>query len=157
MARGKTSEVLELQELAPVDEYAPPQRLGPEDVFAIQLRQFKTLEFVQQLRFAKELVRGKAGKGWRQWKFDFAIRKYKVAVEIEGLVPRRLWDRKQQKEVLVVYGGHATITGIKEDMEKYNFAALLGWTVLRFEQKDIKPRHAIDMTLRVLARRGWKP
>lgn len=156
MARGKTSAVLELEEPVPVDEYAPPDEFGPEDVFAIQLRQFKTIEFKRQLKFARGILRGKSGRGWRQWMFDFAFPKFKLAVEIEGLVPRRLLDMETRQMVLVVYGGHATITGIKEDMEKYNAAALLGWTVIRFEQKDVKSRRAIDMTLRVLATKGWR-
>lgn len=150
MRRAKASEVVELAEPVPIDEWAPPAKLGPEDVFAIQLRQFPSLEFVQQLRFAHGKLRGKNGRGWRQWKFDFAFPKFKLAVEIDGVCVQRLGGR------LVVMGRHASIEGIRGDNEKLNCAALLGWTVIRFLQSDVKPRHAIDVTLRVLAARGWR-
>lgn len=50
----------------------------------------------------------------RQWRFDFAYPSMKIAVEIEGR------------------GRHTTIAGYAEDCRKYNAAAGLGWTVLRF-------------------------
>ena len=108
--------------------------------------------FVTELRFAKSIG--------RQWKFDFAFPEYMVAVEIEGLVSRELFELKRgkpPKRVLVCYGRHATLGGIEEDMVKYNAAALLGWTVLRFNQKPIKKGEACDQTIRVLHARGWRP
>lgn len=115
---------------------------NPEDLFADQCRRFRLPPVVPQLRFAKAMG--------RQWRFDFAFPDFLVAVEIEGLVVQKLAGQ------LVVRGRHASIAGIIEDMEKYNTAALLGWTVLRFAQKQVKPEHAINMTMRVLAARGWK-
>jgi hypothetical protein len=102
---------------------------------------------VRQLLFAKEAT-------GRLWRFDFCFPDYWLAVEIEGLAVQRLHDKNGP--VLVVRGRHASITGIREDMLKYNTAALLGWTVLRFEQVAVRPRDAIEMTMRVLAARGWK-
>jgi len=54
----------------------------------------------------------------RRWRFDFAWPEQRVAVEIEG----------------GLYGTsrHATLTGYSADCEKYNAAAALGWTVLRY-------------------------
>jgi very-short-patch-repair endonuclease len=115
---------------------------SPEELFKAQCRSFRLPPVAPQLRFAKSIG--------RQWRFDFAFPDYKLAVEIEGLVVMRLAGE------LVVRGRHASIKGIKEDMQKYNTAALLGWTVLRFEQNDVKSERAINMTQRVLASRGWK-
>jgi very-short-patch-repair endonuclease len=120
-----------------------PKKVGPEELFAAQLAQFKNLAFVRQLLFAK------AAMG-RRWAFDFAFPEYKLAVEIDGVAVRRLAGQ------LVVMGRHASIEGIRADHEKTNSAALLGWTVLHFLQTDVKPRHALEMTLRVLQARGWK-
>ena len=150
------------QELEP----EPRKVNGHEELFASQCRQFQLPPFEQQHLFAKAAMQ-------RNWRFDFAWREYKVAVEIEGLIPTNLWRATLDgpspverggviinvvkcERLLVVLGRHATIGGIKGDMEKYNAAALLGWSVLRFEQKDVKPKHAIETTMRVLAERGWR-
>lgn len=145
-----TSDYIASQHARVQDKRDRRERLTPEEMFALQCRGRKLPAFVQQCLFAKEAL-------GRRWQFDFAFTQYKVAVEIEGLVVRMLIDPKNQKRVRVVYGRHATIDGFKEDTEKYNSAALLGWTVLRFEQTYVKPGYALETTMRVLASRGWKP
>jgi len=132
----------ELTELHLVEQQTPRKRDSAEDLFAAQCRAARLPLFERQCTFAKSLG--------RKWRFDFAFRPFRIAVEIEGLVVRRIAG------VPVVMGRHATITGIAEDMLKYNSAALLGWTVLRFRQADVKPKRAIEMTMRVLAARGWR-
>lgn len=116
------------------------ERITASERFGLQLQSQK-IPAVKEWRFAKGLG--------RQWRFDWAVPTYMLAIEIEGLVMRRLAGQ------LVVMGRHASPAGIKDDMEKYNAAVLLGWYVLRFEQHDVKPRRAIDMTLNVLMARGW--
>jgi len=131
--------VLAVQDARPIET--------AEDVFAAQCAAHHLPPVVRQLLFAKETT-------GRMWRFDFAFRDYWLAVEIEGLAVQRMHDKSGP--VLVVRGRHASIVGIREDMLKYNTAALLGWTVLRFEQVAVRPRHALEMTMRVLAARGWK-
>lgn len=53
----------------------------------------------------------------RKWRFDYAWPKDLVALEVEGGV----WTR----------GRHVRGAGYLKDIEKYNAAQLLGWTVLR--------------------------
>lgn len=53
----------------------------------------------------------------RRWMFDFAWQQWKLAVEIEGGI--------------FVRGRHVSPSGFVKDCEKYNEAAVLGWTVLR--------------------------
>jgi len=60
----------------------------------------------------------------RRWRFDFAWPEQRVAVEIEGGV----WSR----------GRHVTPQGFLKDLEKYNAAAALGWSVLRFAGEAIE-------------------
>jgi very-short-patch-repair endonuclease len=141
-------------------------KLDPEDLFAAQCRSYRLPRVEQQHYFAKCIG--------RRWRFDFAFPDYKLAVEIEGLVVRRVWSAELQgggpvtikgyvanvtkcEAMTVAMGRHATITGFREDTQKYNTAAMLGWTVIRFLQNDVKPGHAIEMTQRVLAAKGWKP
>ena len=136
----------------------------PNELFAAQCRQFRLPTVQREFYFAKSIG--------RRWRFDFAFLDFHLAVEVEGIVVRSLWAAElaggtpreaagritnvlKVERLVVAMGGHATITGLREDCEKYNTAAMLGWTVLRFEQAAIKPQHAINMTQRVLAARGW--
>jgi|GEM_PF-5404880 len=67
------------------------------------------LAFNREVRFHPE----------RRWRFDFC--RGHVAVEVEGR------------------GRHQTFIGFRNDCEKYNEAARLGWLVLRFPAADYKP------------------
>lgn len=126
-----------------VERVEAPPKITPEDLFAAQLRPLQNLGMVRQHLFAKQAL-------GRKWAFDFAFMPYKLAVEIDGVCVRRLAGQ------LVVMGRHASIDGIRGDNEKLNAAALLGWTVLRFLQSDVKPRLAYKTTLAVLAAKGWR-
>jgi len=59
----------------------------------------------------------------RRWRFDYAWKGKKVAVELEGGV----WQ----------YGRHNRAASYIKDMEKYNAAAELGWKVLRYTPQNI--------------------
>lgn len=87
----------------------------------------------------------------RRWRFDFAWPDRLIAVEIEGLVVRRVDGHLQ------VLGRHASITGFKDDCEKYAWAAVFGWRVLRFEQSQVKSRFAAEMVGRVMEAAPAKP
>ncbi len=58
----------------------------------------------------------------RKWRFDWAIPGRKIGIEYEGLFSEK--------------SGHTTISGFTKDVEKYREAAKLGWTVLRYTNKD---------------------
>lgn len=81
----------------------------------------------------------------RRWRFDFAWPQHRLAVEIEGLVVMRIGGE------LVCKGRHASIGGFKDDCEKYAWAAVFGWRVMRFEQSQVRDRTAIDMLVRAIA------
>lgn len=121
-----------------------------EDSFAERARHVGLPEPARELTFAKKYN----GRGWR---FDFAFfdptgrLPYRVAVEIEGLVVRRIGGQ------LVTQGRHANVQGFREDCIKYATAALLGWTVLRFEKGMISSGDAIEFTRKVLISQGWTP
>ena len=51
------------------------------------------------------------------WRFDYAFPDFKVALEVEGGV--------------FTGGRHTRSLGFLNDIEKYNAAAVLGWTVVR--------------------------
>lgn len=80
------------------------------------------------------------------WRFDFAWPAYMIAVEVEGVSVRKGADGKTQ-----LGGRHAHITGFKDDCEKYAWAAVMGWRVLRFEQSQVVKGFAVDMVVRLFA------
>lgn len=66
----------------------------------------------------------------RKWRFDFAIPERMIAIEYEGIFFGK--DQATGKS------RHTTVTGFMKDMEKYNAAASMGWTVLRYTTKTYK-------------------
>lgn len=78
------------------------------DAFQMLLQSVLKAEAVRELQFCPG----------RKWRFDYAIPSAKIAIEIEGAI----WSR----------GRHVSPQGYIKDMEKYNMASVLGWTLLRF-------------------------
>jgi len=56
--------------------------------------------------------------GVRKFRFDWAIEKYRIAIEYEGIFSEK--------------SGHTTISGYTKDITKYNLATKLGWQILRY-------------------------
>jgi very-short-patch-repair endonuclease len=76
----------------------------------------------------------------RRWRFDFAWPDRMLAVEIEG----GTWSG----------GRHTRGSGYEADLEKYNAAALSGWTVLRFSGGQVRDGCAIRVIGEALGERG---
>lgn len=123
---------------------APKKKSKPADEFAYELRNAQAPEFEREYRFARD------SRFERDWRFDFVFHPYKLAVEIEGLVVRRIGKQ------IVTTGRHANIAGFREDCLKYATAIVLGFSVLRFEQSMVRNGDALDYTLRALGAKGWR-
>lgn len=67
----------------------------------------------------------------RKWRADFLITNTKILVEVEG----GIW--------MAGGGRHTRGKGYLGDMEKYNEAAMMGFTVLRFSTEQVKAGVAI--------------
>ncbi len=80
----------------------------------------------REYKFAKEIG--------RKWRADFAYTDIRLLVEIEG----GEW----------INGRHNRNLG--KDAEKYNWAVLLGWRVLRFTGSMVKSGEAMETMERVL-------
>lgn len=80
---------------------------------ALILRTISGVEWISEHRFTSH----------RKWEFDFAEPRLQIAIECEG----GTW----------INGRHNTGVGYAKDCEKYNNAALLGWTVLRYTTEQI--------------------
>ena len=79
----------------------------------------------------------------RLWRFDACYPPpYMVAVELEGIFSAK--------------SRHRTTSGYQEDCTKYNAAAQLGWTVLRYTSKHLKdnPTAVVDQIRTVLNSRA---
>jgi very-short-patch-repair endonuclease len=95
-----------------------------EEEFALQLRALRLPESVREHRFHPT----------RAFRFDFAWPDLpcgrKLAVEIEGGIHSG--------------GRHVRPQGYKRDLEKYNSAVALGWTLLRFSSAMVFSGEAVQ-------------
>lgn len=114
-----------------------------EEMLAVHLRAFG-LQFVREYRFAFVHV-GSPAKGIRaklaaaklkDWRFDFVLTDYRIAIEVEGGIFNN--------------GRHVRPKGFAADCEKYNHAALLGWRVLRFTGDQVRNGTAASFILKVV-------
>ena len=74
----------------------------------------------------------------RRFRFDFAWPKHMIAVEIEG----GTWNG----------GRHVTGVGFAIDCEKYNLAALDGWSVYRFPTQMVNDGTAINFMHKIFVK-----
>ncbi len=75
----------------------------------------------------------------RKWRFDFAWPELMIAVEVEGVT-----HFGNNKNGTMKIGRHQTAKGYEADCEKYNAAALAGWKVFRFTQKQVRQGIALQ-------------
>lgn len=91
------------------------------DVFTQICAKEMGVECVKEYRFYKS----------RQWRFDYALPLYKIALEVEGGV----WTQ----------GRHVRPVGFLGDMNKYNTATLLGWRVFRTTPSKLLSQDTITL------------
>ncbi|MDC5257351.1 endonuclease domain-containing protein [Acinetobacter baumannii] len=75
----------------------------------------------------------------RKWRADFLITGTKILVEVEG----GIWSG----------GRHTRGKGYIGDMEKYNEAAMMGFTVLRFSTEQVKSGLAVQQIEKMVSER----
>lgn len=90
-----------------------------EDELAIQIKDAGLVKPEREYKFHST----------RRWRFDFAWPDSMVAVEVEGAI--------------FTGGRHSRGAGMLKDMEKYNTAATMGWTVLRVAKPHLKDGSAL--------------
>lgn len=69
----------------------------------------------------------------RRWRADFRISGTQILVEVEG----GIWTN----------GRHTRGAGYQADMEKYNWAQLNGWTVLRYSTAQVLKGEAVKAVI----------
>ena len=90
-----------------------------EEELALQLRLTKSEPPKREYKFHNE----------RRWRFDFAWPHLLFAVEVEGITHQG--------------GRHQRVEGFENDLEKYQSAMLMGWTVYRCSQTMVKSGSAL--------------
>ena len=84
-------------------------------------------ELLWKVAGGPELVAEHTFHPTRKWRFDFACKSARCAIELDG-------------GAFMVHGGrHGRGMGMVKDCEKYRAAADLGWRVWRFTTKCITP------------------
>lgn len=87
-----------------------------------------------------KILANRTGIGWeseykfhpvRKWRFDYCNVQLKIAIEIEGGA--------------FTGGRHTRGKGFIADMEKYNNATLLGWSLLRFTPSQMMKLKTYDV------------
>lgn len=109
----------------PIAAYREPTT---EDALVAHLRLARLPEPVRQFRFEPS----------RRWRFDLAWPDRHLACEVEG----GTWQ----------YGRHNRPQGFAHDCEKYNEAALAGWSVFRVTTAMVKDGTALTILERALRR-----
>ena len=104
---------------------AKTKRAALEDKLLMQIRNARLPEPERELKFHAS----------RKWRFDFAYPEMMLAIEVEGGV----WNQ----------GRHTRPAGFEGDCEKYNEAAIDGWSVLRITGKMINSGLGIKQIKRV--------
>lgn len=79
----------------------------------------------------------------RKWRFDRAWPELRLAVEIDG----GTWNG----------GRHTRPAGYAEDCDKFNTAALMGWTVLRFTGEHVRQGQAVAVVAEALRMASRRP
>jgi very-short-patch-repair endonuclease len=97
-----------------------------ENLLFQQIEQHDLIPPVREYKFHPE----------RRWRFDFAYPIIKVAIEVEG----GTWAG----------GRHTRGYGFEADCEKYNEAALAGWSVIRVTPKMVTDLRAVKFIQRAL-------
>ena len=75
----------------------------------------------------------------REWRFDYAIPRAKVAIEVEGGV----WN----------HGRHTRPEGYLRDLEKYNEAAACGWLLIRTTPAELLTVKTLRLVARAVGQR----
>ena len=96
-----------------------------EATFAQHLKSYN-IEFQAEFQFNPE----------RRWRADFYIVGSNILIEVEG----GIWSS----------GRHTRGKGYIADMEKYNSAQLLGYSVYRYSTEQVKSGKAIDEIRRLV-------
>lgn len=90
----------------------------------------------------------------RKWRFDYAWPRWKVALEVEGGVFGFTDPKTGQRRS---GGAHSSITGIKRDIEKYSYAAAMGWLVVRCMPTTLATGETMAFVKGALRSHGWTP
>ena len=117
------------------DGYRAPKTEARKKVEAAEKAVYDSLEDKFYRRWLEaggmELQREYVFHETRKWRMDFALIEAKVAFEIQG-------------GIYEANSGHRSYNGVQRDYEKFNAAALAGWTVFQITSAMIKDTNLLQ-------------
>ena len=90
----------------------------------------------------------------RKWRLDYAWPSRRIALEVEGMPFGRMVDTVDGQRVRTAGGRHSTGAGLSADCEKYSWAAILGWCVVRVTPPMIRDGSGIELLKEAFRMRG---
>ena len=81
----------------------------------------------------------------RLWRFDRAIPRLKIAVEMHGGIYTMAGAKKCPTCKRTPTGGHTRGKQFEKDREKVNTAAIMGWLVLELTEHNIRSGQSYEM------------
>ena len=116
-----------------------------EILLGMHLKELGYGDYQREFRFFPE----------RKWRFDYAVPRRKLAIEIEGGIwgtVDRFGDASSER------GRHLRAAGYQADLDKYNAATALGWRVFRFSTQDVmNGRDMACLSACIVRKRHRKP
>ncbi len=87
----------------------------------------------------------------RRWRIDFAIPELLIAIEVEGGRFKKTTFVDRNGKIHTHTGGrHNTAQGFKNDMEKYNELAAMGWLLVRTTPEELLSEQFLQIVLKCI-------
>lgn len=139
--------------------FATAKRAGKRLGLEVQLAAAGIPEPEPEIQFASAIG--------RKWAFDYGWSDLRIALEVEGgafgryLVVTSGYERRRGQSIPIAPGTviraggrHNTGAGLEGDAEKYSWAAILGWMVIRATTRQIRDGIAITLLREAFRARG---
>lgn len=117
------------------------KQLAVSQIFINNVARHSGYRFVTEYKFHPK----------RRWRLDYALPELGIAIEVEGgRYKQTTYINKSGRIVVRTGGRHNTAEGFKNDMEKYNELAALGWLLVRTTPEELLSQNTLEIVLKCI-------